>query len=74
MGRLWAAVEPVYYLVRSRPNLVAWFTETRQAQMLFDAGDFDALVQLELDRTVRTFEAAPAQAPYTHLQDAAAVN
>ena len=72
VGRLWAAVEPVFYLAQSRPNLVAWFAETPEAQVLFDGGDFDAFVALELDWTARAFGAGGAQAPYTHLQDIAA--
>lgn len=72
IGRLWAAVEPIFYLAQSRQNLVAWFAETPEAQALWDAGDFDGFVALELESRIRAFDVVGSQAPYTHLQDVAA--
>lgn len=69
IGRLWAAVEAVYYLIGSHPNLAGWFADNPLAQDMFDAGQFDQFVQLELDWAIRTYGATPRSTPFSHLDD-----
>lgn len=68
-GLLWAAVEALYYLQESHPNLAGWFNDNIRAQELFAAGQFDKLVALELDWAVREYAPTPAQAPYDYTQE-----
>jgi hypothetical protein len=63
LGRLWEAVEGLHYLAGSHPNLAAWFHSSPDAQRLFDAGDIDGLVQLELDWALRTYRPTHPAAP-----------
>lgn len=72
VGDLWSAVEALYYLAQSHPNLSAWFKDNSDAQDLFDAGQFAELARLEVDWLVRNYGPAPTQAPYSHLDDIAA--
>lgn len=69
VGSLWSAVEALYYLAQSHPNLSAWFKDNAQAQELFDAGRFAELARLEVDWLARTYGRTPPQAPYSHLDD-----
>lgn len=71
IGNLWSAVEALYYLAQSHPNLSGWFKDNIEAQELFDAGKFTELARLEVDWRARTYGPAPTQAPYSHLDDIA---
>ncbi len=55
LGQLWPMTQAIHYMARAHPNLAAWFNTSREAQALFDAGDVDRLVQLELDWAIRTY-------------------
>lgn len=69
VGSLWSAVEAIYYVSQSHPNLSAWFNDNREAQELFDTGKFAELARLEVDWLARTYGPAPTLAPYSHLDD-----
>jgi uncharacterized protein (DUF2384 family) len=55
LGRLWPMTEAIHFMARAHSNLAAWFSSSAEAQTLFDAGDVDGLVQLELDWALRTY-------------------
>ncbi len=63
LGRLWPMTEAIHFMARAHPNLAAWFNVNTQAQILFDAGDVDGLVQLELDWALRTYPRRTPVAP-----------
>lgn len=54
-GSLWSAVEVVFYLADTHPNLAGWFQDSPDAQQAFAAGEFGTLAHLELDWAARTY-------------------
>jgi len=63
LGRLWPLTEAIHFMARAHPNLAAWFDSNVEAQTLFDAGDVDGLIQLELDWALRTYPRRTPVAP-----------
>ncbi|MDQ4489347.1 hypothetical protein RBS60_03935 [Sinomonas sp. ASV486] len=55
LGKLWPMTEAIHYMAHAHPNLAAWFNSESQAQALFDAGNIDQLVLLELDWATRNY-------------------
>ena len=63
LGRLWPMTEAIHFMARAHSNLAAWFNGNAKAQTLFDAGDVDGLVQLELDWALRSYPRRTSVAP-----------
>ncbi|MDT4994218.1 MAG: hypothetical protein QOH97_4110 [Actinoplanes sp.] len=63
LGRLWPMTEAIHFMAQAHPNLAAWFHGSPEAQACFDAGDAQALVQLELSWAMRTYPRRPSASP-----------
>jgi hypothetical protein len=63
LGRLWPMTEAIHFMARAHSNLAAWLNGSDEARALFDTGDVDGLVQLELDWALRTYPRRTPVAP-----------
>lgn len=57
-GKLWTAVEVLFYLQEAHPNVAGWFNDAPEAREAFEAGDFAGLAALELEWAARTYGTA----------------